>query len=254
MSDLPGYTWVLVLTGLAAIPVLVCTALYRGVLDAGYAPRTARSAAVGAASIWAGLLAGTGVLAGTGALRGDPEQLRPWLGVASLGVLVAMLAAASGSLANRALTTRRGVTWLAAAQTPRVLGVVFLIAMATGDLPVVFALPAALGDIAVGAAAPWIALRLARGTHRRAAIWFNVLGIVDLSVAVALGFLASAGGVLDVDPSTQALTELPLSLIPTTVVPLAITMHVVSLRGLSRGNPATAQPGPARSSAPLSPR
>ena len=45
--------------------------------------------------------------------------------------------------------------------------------MALGHLPALFALPAGLGDVAAGIAAPLVALRLAQGTGRRAALWFN---------------------------------------------------------------------------------
>jgi hypothetical protein len=67
------------------------------------------------------------------------------------------------------------------------------------------------------------------------ALWFNILGLVDLVVAVGVGYLAGLGPVriLDVTPSTQAITLLPLALIPLTAVPLAAALHVVSLRAYS---------------------
>jgi hypothetical protein len=55
---------------------------------------------------------------------------------------------------------------LALPQTLRVVGVAFLVVLALGKLPAGFAIPAGLGDIAVGVAAPLVARRLARGTHR----------------------------------------------------------------------------------------
>jgi hypothetical protein len=128
---------------------------------------------------------------------------------------------------------------LAWPHTLRVLGGVFLIVLALDKLPAVFAIPAGLGDIAVGVAAPFVAWRLASGTDRggavRSAVWFNILGIVDLAVAVSIGFLAGLGPtrLLQVTPSTEALTLLPLALIPTTAVPLAVALHLVSLRRLT---------------------
>src|SRR5438270_62717 len=82
----------------------------------------------------------------------------------------------------------------------------------------------------VGIAAPTIARRLARG-DRTGAVWFNILGIVDLTVAVGVGFLAGLGParLLDVSPSTAELAVLPLALIPATAVPLALALHVTSL-------------------------
>ena len=70
---------------------------------------------------------------------------------------------------------------------PRVVGVAFLLYLALGRLPALFALPAGLGDIAAGIAAPLVALRLAQGTGRRAALWFNAFGLTDLVTALALG-------------------------------------------------------------------
>jgi hypothetical protein len=52
-----------------------------------------------------------------------------------------------------------------------------------------FALPAGLGDIAAGIAAPLVAHKLAQGTGRRAALWFNAFGMTDLVVALTLGAL-----------------------------------------------------------------
>jgi len=120
---------------------------------------------------------------------------------------------------------------LALPHTLRVVGVLFLIVMAEGHLPAAFALPAGLGDIAIGVSAPFVARRLARGTGRAAAVRFNVLGILDLVVAVSIAFLLL--GVVEVTPSTAPLRLLPLALIPTSAVPLAVALHIVSLRQLS---------------------
>jgi hypothetical protein len=104
--------------------------------------------------------------------------------------------------------------------------------MALGHLPAVFAIPAGLGDMAVGVAGPFIAYRLAKGDGRRAAVWFNALGIVDLVVALTLGSLTGFQ-VINVTTSIQALGQLPLALIPTVTVPLLLTLHIVSLRQLA---------------------
>src|SRR5213080_707718 len=82
----------------------------------------------------------------------------------------------------------------------RVAGVVFLFYLALGHLPALFALPAGLGDIATGIAAPLVALRLAQGTGRRAALWFTAFGMTDLAVALTLGALTGFH-LLNVTPS-----------------------------------------------------
>ncbi|MET7992013.1 hypothetical protein ABZU76_14000 [Amycolatopsis sp. NPDC005232] len=70
---------------------------------------------------------------------------------------------------------------------------------------------------------------MARGTGCRWAFWFNVLGIVDLAFAFALRLVS--GFVLGEPAGSSDL--LPQALIPTTAVPLAIALHVVSLRRLA---------------------
>jgi hypothetical protein len=61
-----------------------------------------------------------------------------------------------------------------------------------------------------------------------------VLGILDLVVALSIGFLAGLGPYrpLDVTPSTEPLALLPLALVPTVAVPLTIALHIMSLRRL----------------------
>jgi hypothetical protein len=120
---------------------------------------------------------------------------------------------------------------LAVPHTLRVVGVVFLLVMALGKLPAVFPLPAVLGDLAIGLAAPLVARRLVQGRGHAMAVRFNLLGILDLAVAVTIAFLANLDS-LAVTPSTEPLTLLPLALVATVAVPLAIALHVVSLHRL----------------------
>jgi hypothetical protein len=63
---------------------------------------------------------------------------------------------------------------------------------------------------------------------------FHLLGLLDLVVAVGIGFLAGLGPhpLIDVTPSTEAVTRLPLVLIPVALVPLAAALHIQALRRL----------------------
>jgi hypothetical protein len=66
-------------------------------------------------------------------------------------------------------------------------------------------------------------------------------------VALIIGFLAGLGPwrPLNVVPPTIALSELPLALVPTVAVPLAIALHIVSLtrlRGRARAKRRHAAP------------
>ena len=95
------------------------------------------------------------------------------------------------------------------------------------------AVPAGLGDIAAGIAAPLVALRLYRGTGRRAGLWFNAYGLTDLTMATALGALIGYG-LLHVTPSTAPISQLPLALVIVADVPLMIALHITSLSTLAR--------------------
>jgi hypothetical protein len=100
-------------------------------------------------------------------------------------------------------------------------------------LPGAFAWPAGLGDIAIGVTAPLVAVAL---VHRpdfsisRAFVVWNLLGILDLVVAVTVGGLISAlaspaAGVV----TTQPMAQLPLVLIPAYLVPLFVMLHLAAL-------------------------
>lgn len=234
MYQLPVYVWALVMVGVIGIPALTGVALYRGAVAVGLGRGTAMVIVTAAGAVWAGWLVTSGVLAAVGAFRQDPTANRPWIALAAVAALAAVLLAARIPVARRILADPGAPARLAWPHTLRIVGGAFLIVWALGGLPAVFAIPAALGDMAIGVAAPFVARRLARGAYDARAVWFNILGIVDLVVAVGLGFLAGLGPMrlLDVTPSTEAVALLPLALIPTTAVPLAVALHIVSLRRL----------------------
>lgn len=239
MYPLPSFVWVLVLVAATGITTVTCVALYRGSIAAGLSRHTSTRVAVIAGAIWGGWIVATALLAGAGVFRQDPSTLRLWLPIAFVGAIVALLLATRIQVASRILAEPNTPARLALPHTLRVIGSVFLVVSALGALPAAFAIPAGVGDIAVGFAAPWVARRAARG-HRATAVWFNIMGLVDLVVAVSLGFLAGLGPshLLDVTPSTAPLTVMPLALVPLTAVPLGIALHVVSLIRLR----ATARP------------
>jgi hypothetical protein len=225
--DLPSYVWALALTGVVGIPAVTCVMLYRGALAAGLGRRTATRVAGGAAAVLAGWALASGLLARAGFYNDGAGR-----GLAAFTVLlVGLLAATRIPVVARTLAAPGTAARLALPQTLRVVGGVFLIVMTLGHLPAVFALPAGLGDIAVGLAAPLVAWRLTAGGGHAMAVRFNLLAILDLVVAVSIAVMASLGP-LEVTPSTEVLTLLPLALIPTVAVPLAIALSVVSLRRL----------------------
>jgi hypothetical protein len=119
------------------------------------------------------------------------------------------------SLSPRALTLVHGV---------RIAGIVFLALGTYKILPAYFALSAGWGDIIIGATAPFAALWLANPVHRRGFILWQLLGMVDLINALALGALS---GVIDPHGiSTAAMTVLPMSYITTFAVPVFLILHI----------------------------
>ena len=128
--------------------------------------------------------------------------------------------------------------WLIGVQLYRALGVIFLILYVAGKLPGLFAWPAGVGDIAIGLLAPVDGLAYARAPHDTAGLvrTWNVLGILDLVVAVTTGFITSPSLIqpIDVQPNSELMTMLPMVLIPVYLVPLSIMLHVASLAKLHR--------------------
>ena len=227
MYNLPIYVWALVLTGAIGIPAATSAVLYRGAIAAGLGRRAATTITATTVAVLGGWLLVSGLLARAGVYRQETGETVPWFLVAVGGTLITLLLATRIPLMSRILADPGIPARLTLPHSLRVVGVLFLIVMALGHLPAAFAMSAGLGDIAIGVAAPFVALQLARGTGRAGAVLFNVLGILDLVVAGTLGFLLFR--LVEVTPSTAPLFVLPLALIPTVAVPLAITLHIVSL-------------------------
>jgi len=125
--------------------------------------------------------------------------------------------------------------WLVGLQVYRLRGGVFLLRWAAGALPGAFALPAGIGDVLVGALAVPAALFLQSGRRggRTAAYAWNVLGILDLLVAITMGALTTTGR-LPVAVQNTATRSYPLVMIPAFAVPLSLILHGLSLRQLRR--------------------
>jgi hypothetical protein len=192
-----------------------------------------------ALALWLLLVVSLGLV---GAFVGPPR--RPPLPIA-IGVaapLVFFFASLRLSQSFREFVLSLDLRLIAAMQAWRWAGLGFLSLYSHNVLPAVFALPAGLGDMAIGVTAPWIILALVRqpGFAARAAfIRWNVLGILDLLIAVSIGavsafFATGAPGEI----STAPMATLPLLLIPAFLVPLFLMLHTAALmqsRQLIRG-------------------
>jgi hypothetical protein len=121
-------------------------------------------------------------------------------------------------------------------QIYRVAGGVFVLAWALGRMPAIFALTAGVGDVAVGVAAPFVASRVEHGTARwrQTAVMWNVAGLADLVVAVALGASTSPSPLWPalLGHANPLITRLPFVLIPTFLVPLSASLHIATIRRL----------------------
>lgn len=113
----------------------------------------------------------------------------------------------------------------------RFVGVYFIILYRRGQLPYDFAIPAGLGDILIATLAlPLILAPLTASTRLRLLRIWNVLGLVDILLVVFTAFRLNLA-----DPiQMRAFTFLPLSLLPTFLVPLIIVTHLVIFIRLSR--------------------
>jgi hypothetical protein len=176
------------------------------------------------------------VLGGSGIFQATPSRAFPALG---LGIALLISTGAWLLYRSSALKTVLAATplpWLVGVQVYRLVGLNFLVLYALGRLPDEFAIPAGWGDVAVGLAAPVVAYLLYKGDRWSclATLNWNLLGILDLVVAVAMGFLTSPGPFQTLaleDPNTL-ITAFPFVLVPLYAVPLSILLHLAVLKRL----------------------
>lgn len=118
----------------------------------------------------------------------------------------------------------------------RLIGVYLLMLQQQGALPRAFAIPAGIGDIVVAVMAlPIVFAPLEEDLRRRAIRIWSVVGLIEtllILVTVARLNLREPG-------ELRLLTELPLSFLPTLLLPLIIATHVIILhRTLESQSPA----------------
>jgi hypothetical protein len=175
----------------------------------------------GALALW---LAVAAILGASGRLEG----LRPPMPqLVIVGLSVALLVASSRVDWVRRWLRSLDSRWLVAVHLTRFVGVYFLVLAGRGELPRAFAVPAGWGDIAVAAGALLlVATGSLEGGRRRLLLGWNTVGFLDIALVVinaARLWVAEPG-------SMAALLRLPLSLLPTFVVPLVIATHVLLFR------------------------
>jgi hypothetical protein len=183
-----------------------------------------------AAALWLGLVF---FLGSQGAFVGRPGSppLPIFFGLAI--PLAVFFAAYFGWGSFRTFVLGADLRFVAAMQGWRLAGLGFLSLYTHDILPGLFAFPAGLGDMAIGFTAPWIVLGLIRDSSfvssRRFVIW-NILGVLDLVVAVSMGVICSGfiPGIVG-SVTTSPMGKLPLVLIPAYLVPFFFMLHFTAL-------------------------
>jgi hypothetical protein len=176
-------------------------------------------AVLGVGLVW---LVAAAVLGAAGTVRALPPSGLP---LVLFGLTAVVLAAAWRLAWFRAWLWGIDIRWLVGLHLTRFVGAYFLYLYGQGQLPYAFAVPGGWGDIAVAslAAILLVAGPPRAGWPRAAYVAWNVLGLVDILFVVA-----TAGRLAVTDPTSMtALQRLPLSLLPTFLVPLIIASHVV---------------------------
>jgi hypothetical protein len=179
---------------------------------------------------WFVLVVSLGAL---GAFTGPPGKPPLPIGIGVAAPLLLFFAWMRLSPAFREFVLSLDPRLIAGMQAWRFGGLGLLFLYAHNVLPAVFALPAGLGDMGIGLAAPWMMIALVRDPSfatSAAYIRWNLLGILDLVVAVsigALGALFATGAPGEI--SSVPMARLPLLLIPAFLVPLFFMLHISAL-------------------------
>ena len=242
IPDIPWYITTLVVSGNIAIAL----GLWRIVAAANRQPAIRAGAALFLGSwLTAALLLAPRA---ESLLHQDRFYLTPLIPLFALLPTTILLLAVRFSSALRQALAAVSLPAIHGIQLYRVIGVVFVFLLGRGQLPAHFAVPAGWGDVAIGLAAPLVAFALARRVPGAAALalsW-NVIGLLDLVVAVGMGtgflapYLAPELGARV--PPAPAMGVFPLVLVPLFAVPVSVLLHVLSLARLAADRRPVARP------------
>ena len=190
---------------------------------------TRRLAIAGVGGGWVGLAM---YLSVSGRLAFSPANPVPWMGFLLIVPLLTTGVLALASKKVRATLLGIPLELLIGLNAMRILGVLFLFDWAVGSLSGPFPFFAGLGDMITGALAIPIALRIARSRQpsARAIAGWNAFGVLDLIVAVGLAITSVPGFPLQLihaGVGSQTVQYLPMSLIPTVLVPFYLLTHAI---------------------------
>lgn len=150
-----------------------------------------------------------------------------------------LLAACFGFPAVRAWTDALDVRALVLLHVTRFVGFYFLVLYRRGELPYAFAVPGGWSDMIVASLALGVVfLPLRPDLRRHAYLIWNTVGLVDILLVVATAARIERSQPWQLGP----FQHLPLSMLPTFLVPLLITTHAIIYARLMRKPPETANP------------
>jgi hypothetical protein len=229
----PGYLWVYVMFSVIAVTTVLIVGAAAALRTAGHSGAELRSGIRWTASllvVWVLVAIALAYSSNFVPLLAQQPPLKLAIGMAIAAVFgVLFLTTRTGLRVVRAIPQ----SWIVGAQVYRGLGSIFLVYHGLGLLPGEFALPAGFGDVTVGLLAVPIATLYASnaaGSRGLVTAW-NILGMIDLTVAVTMGVLTSVQIVHTATPATLV-GEFPLVMIPFYAVPLSFVLHIASLMKL----------------------
>ena len=169
-------------------------------------------------------ITGTIVLSASGTLR-EHDILVPVMILLPVAVF-ALSIYRSPAIRATVLSLDTGV--LVILHSWRVVGLGFLLLYAHDVLPGLFAWLAGAGDALAAVGGTLLGIRLLRGdtvSGRTLKAW-NSFGLLDFVIAVIVGTALRSAG-LGGEINTDAMAALPLSLIPTLIVPAYVITHLI---------------------------
>jgi hypothetical protein len=232
---IPNYLPAYVLVGTLAVVAAVLFGLRSTLKAAGLPARERQRAFWGGSALLAAWFFAALLPSWLGFYGGTPSRV-PTIQYGVLIPIVAGVALFWQWPALRRIIELVPQRWIVSVQVYRVLGLIFLVLYAEGRLPGEFAWPAGAGDVMVGLLAPVAAMAYARGGRGSSGLLlaWNFLGIGDLVVALATGFLTSPSQLqmLAFDRPNVLVSMFPLVMIPVFLVPLSVLLHLASLAKL----------------------
>jgi hypothetical protein len=185
---------------------------------------------------------------GSTGILGPARLGTPILGVAVLLPVLALSLLTLRTDRGRSSILQTPLPVLIAIHALRSLGFTFVLLYLAGRLPAPFAPAAGWGDIFIGVTALPLAWFISRNNgnglaHNLLWLW-NILGLLDLVDAIALGAASSPGPIqlFHVTPNSSLMTTLPWIIIPCFLVPALAFFHIAifyRLRHLQRSTATT---------------